>query len=258
MTVLPSIEWRSILIGQTNSQSHVAFICPHNPLASSRPGAPAMDEEMIHDGPLFRQLRQDDANACSRLAFDAWIADPDENDGVTDPLVMEGYVQTFLVRSNWTEVVQDSGKVIGLLFGRIRNLGENAGSRSLATKLRMVPQFLFGIRGQHISPIVLLHFFMTEFMVLVNVPNSDAEVNLIIVGSKYRGKGLGRKLMERFLGAARDAGCRRVTLYTDDKASNWKFYEIIGFRKVATFHDSLTSYFVERDANGIVYVLDLK
>jgi GNAT superfamily N-acetyltransferase len=217
-----------------------------------------MDAEPTPEEPLFRQFRADDMDACSRLAWDAWVADSDKGDEFANPLVMEGYVRTFLVRSNWTEVAHDSQGVTGLLFGRIGPLRDKAGSRSLASKLGMVPQFLFGIHGQHVSPIVLWHFFTTELKVLVNVPRSDAEVNLIIVDSKHQGKGLGRKLMERFVGAARDARCRLVTLYTDDQASNWRFYEVIGFRKVATFHDGLTSYFVERDANGIVYVLDVK
>ena len=197
-------------------------------------------------------------DACSILAWGAWVADSDKGDEFANPLVMEGYVRTFLVRSNWTEVAHDSHGVIGLLFGRVRGLREKAVNGSLTSMLGMIPQFLFGIHGQHVSPIVIWHFFLTEFKVLVNVPRSDAEVNLIIVDSKYQGKGLGRKLMERFVGAARDARCRLVTLYTDDQASNWRFYEALGFRKVATFHDGLTSYFVERDAKGIVYVLDVE
>jgi len=217
-----------------------------------------MDAEPTREEPLFRQFRADDMDACSRLAWDAWVADSDKSDEFADSRVMEDYVRTFLVRSNWTEVAHNSHGVIGLLFGRVGGLKDKAGSRSLASRLGMIPQFLFGIHGQHVSPIVIWHFFLTEFKVLVNVPRSDAEVNLIIVNSKYQGKGLGKKLMERFVAAARDARCRLVTLYTDDQASNWKFYEVIGFRKVATFHDNLTSYFVERDANGIVYVLDVK
>lgn len=200
---------------------------------------------------------EEDMDACSRLAWDAWVADSDKSDEFANPLVMEGYVRTFIVRSNWTDVAYDSHGVIGLLFGRIGRLRDKAGSRSLASKLGMIPQFLFGVHGQRVSPVVLWHFFMTEFKVLVNVPRSDAEVNLIIVGSKHQGKGLGKKLMERFVESARHAGCRLITLYTDDQASNWRFYEVIGFKKVATFHDGLTSHFVERDANGIVYVLDL-
>ncbi|MBU0684865.1 MAG: GNAT family N-acetyltransferase [Thermoplasmatota archaeon] len=217
-----------------------------------------MDEEPTREGPLFRQFRADDMDACSRLAWDAWVAGSDKSDEFADPRVMEGYVRTFVVRSNWTEVAHDSHGVTGLLFGRIGSLKGKAGSRSLSSKLGMIPQFLFGTHGQHVSPVLLWHFFMTEFKVLVNVPRSDAEVNLIIVDPKYQGKGLGKKLIERFVGAARDARCRLVTLYTDDQASNWRFYEVIGFRKVATFHDGLTSYFVERDAKGIVYVLDVK
>jgi len=217
-----------------------------------------MDPETSRDETLFRQFRADDMDACSRLAWGAWVADSDKSDEFTDPLVMEGYVRTFVVRSNWTEVAYDSSGVIGLLFGRIGRLRDKAGSQSVASMMGMIPQFLFGTHGQRTSPIVLWHFFMTELKVLVNVPRSDAEVNLIIVGSEHQGKGLGKKLMDRLVGAARAAGCRTVTLYTDDQASNWRFYEVIGFRKVATFHDGLTSHFVERDANGIVYVLDIK
>lgn len=217
-----------------------------------------MDAEPTREEPLFRQFGADDMDACSRLAWDAWVAGSDKNDEFANPLVMEGYVRTFLVRSNWAEVAHDSHGVFGLLFGRIGSLKDKAGSGPLASKLGMIPQFLFGIHGQQVSPIVIWHFFLTELKVLMNMPRSDAEVNLIIVDPKHQGMGLGKKLMERFIGAAKDARCRLVTLYTDDQASNWRFYEVIGFRRVATFHDGLTSYFVERDANGIVYALDVK
>ncbi len=197
-------------------------------------------------------------DACSRLAWDAWAADADMRDEFANPRVMEGYVRTFMVRSNWTEIAYDSSGVIGLLFGRVGRVKSSENPGPLASELGMIPQLIFGVDGQRISPVVIWHFFSTEFKVLVNVPRSDAEVNLIIVESRYQGKGLGKKLMERFIGAARDAGCKSLTLYTDDAASNWRFYEILGFKKVATFHDGLTSFFVERKANGLVYVLDIK
>ena len=217
-----------------------------------------MDQETTREEPSFRQFRPDDMDACSRLAWNAWAADADMRDEFANPRVMEGYVRTFMVRSNWTEIAYDSSGVIGLLFGRIGRIKNREKPGPLASELGMIPQFIFGVDGQRISPAVIWHFFSTEFKVLVNVPRSDAEVNLIIVESRYQGKGLGKKLMERFIGAARDAGCKSVTLYTDDQASNWRFYEILGFKKVATFHDGLTSFFVERKANGLVYVLDIK
>ena len=217
-----------------------------------------MNDPSTQDEPQFREYKQGDLDECTRLAWEAWAADSLEPAEIVEPRVMEGYVRSFLVRSNWKVVISDSQGVIGLLFGRIGGSKAKEGGGSLANELGMIPQFLFGVNGQHVSPVVLLHFFLTEFKVLVNVPRSDAEINLIIVDSKHRGKGLGKKLMDRFIAAAKEAGCRLVTLYTDDQMSNWKFYEIYGFRKVGTFHDSLTSYFAEKKATGIVYTLDLK
>jgi ribosomal protein S18 acetylase RimI-like enzyme len=195
---------------------------------------------------------------CTRLAWEAWAADSVEPAEIVEPRIMEGYVRSFLVRSNWNVVVSDSQGLRGILFGRIGGSRAKGEGGLWANELRMIPQFLFGINGQHVSPIVLLYFFMTEFKVLVNVPRSDAQINLIIVDSKHRGKGLGKKLMDRFVAEAKQAGCRLATLYTDDQVSNWKFYEVYGFRKVGTFHDGLTSYFAETNATGIVYALDLR
>ena len=203
---------------------------------------------------MVRLFRPEDIDACTRLAWDAWAIGPDETEEHVDPRVMEGYVRSFLARSNWTEVAYDSHGVIGLMFGRI---GEGERGAWLG-ELSMIPQFLFQRYGMTLSPMVLVHFFLTEFKVLLNVPKADAEINLFIVDSKHRGRGLGTKLMDRFIASARDAHCSLATLYTDDQLSNWKYYENRGFRRVATFDDSLTSYFTERKAKGIVFVLDLK
>ncbi len=213
------------------------------------------EETPIIDGLRMRELREDDIAACSRLAWEAWV-DPDEPMDENQPSPMEGYVRSFLMRSNWNFVVEESGKIVALFFGRI---GRGAGKKgAFSNEISMIPHFLFGAGDKHIPPIVIYHFFMTEFKVFVNVPRSDAEVNLITVSRKLQRKGLGRQLMDRFVSAAKAAGCRLLTLYTDNQMSNWRFYEIYGFRKVATFHDNLTSYFSETSADGIVYALDLK
>jgi ribosomal protein S18 acetylase RimI-like enzyme len=217
-----------------------------------------MNTSSTQDEPQLREYQPGDMDGCSRLAWEAWVADPEEPGEVVEPRVMEGYVRSFLVRSNWKVVISDSQGVIGFLFGRIGGSKGKGGGGSFANELGMIPHFLFGVNDQHLSPVVLLHFFLTEFKVLVNVPHSDAQINLIIVNSKHRGKGLGKKLMDGFIAAAKEAGCRLATLYTDDQMSNWKFYEVYGFRRVGTFHDNLTSYFAEERATGIVYALNLK
>jgi len=203
----------------------------------------------------MREYKEEDIAACSRLAWEAWVA-PEEPIPEGLPSPMEGYVRSFLMRSNWNYVVEDSSAIVALFFGRIgRGAGKNG---AFSNELSMIPHFLLGAGDQHLPPTVIYHFFMTEFKVFVNVPRSDAEVNLIMVSRRLQRKGLGRQLMDRFVEAAKAAGCRLLTLYTDNQMSNWRFYEIYGFRKVATFHDNLTSYFAETSADGVVYALDLR
>ncbi len=214
-------------------------------------------ESNAHEKIGFREMRLEDIGECSRLAYDAWASDPEEPEQDVDPMVMEGYVRSFLARSNRNEVAFDSHGLVGLLFGRLAGAGGRGQLRASLAELGMIPQFMFNRHASGMSPVVLWHFFMTEFKVFVNVPRADAEINLLIVDARNRGRGLGRALVDRFMARARAAGCRLVTLYTDDQMSNWRFYEILGFKKVATFDDGLTSYFSERAAKGIVYVLDL-
>ncbi len=213
-----------------------------------------MSPDEPDEEPRFRPFRPEDMDDCTRLAWDAWAADPDEPDEGVDPLVMTGYVRTFLARSNANEVAYDSHGLVGFLFGRIGK----ARTSSMLGEVSMIPQFLFQRHGMTISPMVLGHFFLTEFKVLVNDPKSDAEINLFIVDRRHRNRGLGTRLMERFIASARSAGCRLLTLYTDDQLSNWKYYEKRGFTAIATFHDSLTSYFTENKAKGIVYAMKLE
>lgn len=217
-----------------------------------------MDNPGMKDGPQFRSFRPEDMDACTRLAWQAWVAEREEPEEDVDPRVMEGYVRSFLVRSNWNEVAYDSHGVIGFLFGRISAGRKRGEVRSQLSELDLIPRFLFGDYRSRLSPLILLYFFTTEFKVLVNVPRSDAEINLLIVDSAHRGKRLGTRLIDRFVASAKQAKSKMVTLYTDDQLSNWKFYEIYGFKKIATFHDELTSYFSEKNATGIVYALDLK
>jgi GNAT superfamily N-acetyltransferase len=80
---------------------------------------------------------------------------------------------------------------------------------------------------------------------------------MFIVDSKHRGRGIGGELIERFLKAARDSGARLVTVYTDDRMSNWQFYERKGFKRIGTFYDNITSHYSGAHARGIIYALDL-
>lgn len=208
----------------------------------------------------FRRYTPEDLRACTRLAEEAWPPGSDLAAKIDVSWGMEGYIESSLMNANWTEIAYDSQGVVGFLFGRIdKYRGEVAVPGSLFGELPTLAKYVVGKHRK--TPGILGLFYkllLTELKLKVNMPRSDAEIRLFIVDSKHRGKGIGGMLIDRFLHTARDVGSTLATVYTDDKMSNWQFYEKYGFRRVRTFHDDVTSYFCNVDSTGIIYVLDLK
>lgn len=211
-------------------------------------------------GISFRRYAPEDLRACTRLAEDAWPPGPDLAIKDVVSWGMEGYIESSLMNANWTEVAYDSQGVVGFLFGRIDKYGGEATVRgSFFGELPMLAKYVVGKYRR--TPGILILFWtllLTQLKLKLNMPRSDAEIGLFIVDSKHRGKGIGGMLIDRYLQTTRDVGSTLVAVYTDDKTSNWQFYEKYGFQKVGTFHDNVTSFFCNVDSTGMIYVLDLK
>ena len=208
----------------------------------------------------FRRYAHEDLRACSSLAEEAWPAGEHLASDDQEAIGMEGYIESSLLWSNWTDLACDSQGVVGFLFGKIDKL---RGGASLAKpslrEARLMAGLLLGGKWRGSMMVAMFwNVFLTELKLMVNVPRSDAAIELLIVSSKYRGRGIGRMLVDRFVQAARSASSSLVTVYTDDQMSNWSFYENYGFRRVGSFHDNVTSYFAGKDSNALIYVLDLK
>jgi len=207
----------------------------------------------------FRRFQPGDIPALARLARDAWPARPGVGSKQLEQAGMEGYVEYSLGASNWTDIACSPEGVIGFLFGRIDDypgtaipgkpiVGELPSAiRSFFKKGRMTPWHLSMVWG----------IVLTDLKLMLNMPDSDASIEMFIVDSKHRGMGIGGQLIERFLNAAIEAGASTVTVYTDNRMSDWRFYERRGFKRVRTFHDNITSRYSGSDADGIIYTLNL-
>jgi len=68
---------------------------------------------------------------------------------------------------------------------------------------------------------------------------ADAEVLLLIVGSRSRGRGIGRRLLDETVSRLSDKGCGSFMLFTDDDC-DYGFYDKIGMRRrgmvIVDFH----------------------
>lgn len=213
-----------------------------------------------HPTASFRRYEPGDIPACARLAEDAWPAAPALAADELGSTGLEGYMEYSLSLSNWTDIAYTSEGIIGFLFGRIDNRPEKVPSKkSVFGEPMMIVRSLFS--RESITPTHLRFLWglaLTELKLKLKTPKSDASIEMFIVDSKHRGKGVGGELLSRFLRAARDAGSSLVTVYTDDRLSNWGFYERRGFRRVGAFYDNITSHYSGLDANGIIFALDLK
>jgi len=202
----------------------------------------------------FRGYQPGDIPECARLARDAWPAGPAMASKEIELSGMEGYMEYSLEASNWTDIAYTPNEVIGFLFGRIDRFPDKEPPKR--SVLGEVPSLLRSIMDREHRNIKLLTFglsvALTEFKLKLNTPRSDAAIEMFIVDSRFREMGIGSQLLGRFLAAAKGSGAKLVTVYTDEMMSNWRFYENRGFRRVATFHDNITSHYSGSKTRGIV------
>ncbi len=212
-----------------------------------------------------RPFTSADFEQCAKLAAQAWPVGSHLTSERESWRLMGPYIDIAAGWSNWKELAcDDGGRLIGLLFGEVRGRTPRGrkpmgtGWNILASELKVHSRFVLGRYGQ-VKNLhrVLRSFGMTELKLIINRPEADAEVNLFLVKSEDRGKGIGTMLMNRFVAAARGAGSRRVSVYADDKASHWEFYEHYGFQRTGTFYDNWSSYYNLIDSYGIRLAMDL-
>ncbi|MCG2821465.1 MAG: GNAT family N-acetyltransferase [Candidatus Atribacteria bacterium] len=205
----------------------------------------------------FREFDAKDISKCSELVVDAW---PIVNALGTKEDVnkfISIFIELTLLSSTWREVVCVSDNIIGLLFGRINSDYRNKFKAFFSILSIGMKIILWKYKGVSKRLTLLRKIISTEIKVMLNSPKSDGEVTFFIVDSKYRGKGIGRMSMDRFIDTAKKKNAKMISVYTEQE-SNWRFYENYGFRKYRTFYDDMTSFFRKEDINGFIYTINLQ
>jgi len=160
--------------------------------------------------------------------------------------------------STYSELAIVDGEVAGFIFGRIER------HFTLIYKCRLVPRylsllgsFLLGRFGRRWELVKLVGILLREGQELRgNVPPSEGRIEYFAVSPEYQGRGVGRKLMDRFVQYAGRHGVQALSVFTGETVSFW-FYERYGFQRWAEFDSPLGSYLHGKPIKGFSYRLPL-
>ena len=197
-----------------------------------------MDEEQY----IYRGFRRSDYTRCENLVSNAWqfdrIFQPQGLANVTKRL----YTGGSLVNSNYFEVVEIGGEVVGFIFG----LNEEA------KQPRKLPMILFGLG-------VLLRLLLVrgvekgtkkKLMNAINTHNVNryklvqpgrSEITLFVVDPAHQGRGAGKRLLAGLLDSFTASGVKSTIVETNTRGAA-SFYEKEGFSLIGFFDSPLHRY----------------
>ncbi len=202
----------------------------------------------------FREFEVTDFDDSLLIAREAW---PDDT-AMLPETFLRSDIGLYFSLATWARVATVSGRVVGVLLGQIHNDLSLLGQiRSIILSMWQVLLISLGAYDQLPRRFTFVRKYLaTEIRWARNRPASDAEVTLLMVAAGYRGLGIGKQLMDLFLGTARDKGAQKASVSTEED-SNWRFYEHYGFSRCCDFYDDLDSFIRNRDIRAFYYTFDL-
>lgn len=182
---------------------------------------------------IYREIRKSDYDIVKELINEAFkFYQYTSNSKVLD-IFLGNYLKGCLIEQNYTQVVEEKGEVIGLLFGKTNNknafLKKVQGIWSLLTCQLKV---LF-VDKKDKAPLLDFKKVYGAYTNLINECNYnfDGEVVLFIVSEKCRGKGIGKTLMNNYLNFCKNNAVGSLYLFTDTTC-NYGFYDNNGFKRM--------------------------
>lgn len=203
----------------------------------------------------FRPYEAGDLARCAELSLDAWPIVSLIADNENLMAFMKAYVELSLNVSNYSQICCDNERVIGFLLGstgkvEISKKGKYE-NRKLFWRILTGKQWKIKRRFRF-----LLAFILSTIKIELLSSKFDGELVLFVVDSKYRGRGIGRMLLDNFLKYANAKKLTTIYLSTDIE-SNWRFYEKYGFKKYRDFYDNGLSVMKGRKITSFIYFIEI-
>ena len=200
--------------------------------------------------PIFREYKATDYPQCESLVNEAWEFDKNFKPPALADITKQIYTKGSVINSNYKQVVEIDGKVVGFIFGLNTNNKKPRAHFIFALKilwrLIRVKPILPSSRKELLEALKIHESNRSKL-----VSRRNSEIVLFVVGKAFKGKGLGTRLWEGFLSQCKQSSVNSIIVETNrDEAST--FYEQIGFKIIGEF-DSPVHRFATPNGQACMY-----
>jgi GNAT superfamily N-acetyltransferase len=213
---------------------------------------PCLLLDSMSEGITFREYEKKDFERCVEITARAWP----ELTGGRAAADLEGY----LWPSTWRQLACMDNVPVGLLFGTIySDLGALRKMKGALMHATVNAKVLLGLYGKTPDRLAwIMGGIATEKDIKRGRAEADGKIDFFVIDPTYRGKGIGKDLLQRFVEHATSRGASRISVDSLEFES-WRFYVKHGFTKLgATFRDALHSRIRNEDVEGYQFVMDIR
>lgn len=198
----------------------------------------------------FRAFKKVDYTQCEALVCKAWKLNLHFQPPALSELIQHLYTQGAVIHSNYFQVAESDGKVVGFIFGL--NIHQPKPKPSIWFNLKIIWRLLSLNPIEPSSRKTILNAFAMHAKNREKlVKRTQSEITLFVVDKAFQGQGIGQALWKNFLSYCQTDSNKTILVETNT-AGAATFYEHIGFKLVGEF-DSPVHQFVEKQGNACLY-----
>jgi len=199
----------------------------------------------------FREYEKKDFQRCVEITVHTWP----ELTGGRAAADLEGY----LWPTTWRQLACIDNVPVGLLFGTVySDLGALGRLKVPFKHAAVYTKVLLGLYGKTPDSFAyIMGGIATERDIEGGRPEADGEINFFEIDPAYRGKGIGKELLRRFVEHAVSRGASRLSVNSLE-FEDWGFYVKQGFTRLSTtFRDATHSRIRDEETLGYHFVMEI-
>jgi len=177
----------------------------------------------------YMPMTKKDHKDIKRLITEAWFGDYPFKEKYIK-LYASGYLNMYLSKADYKIVAKDGDKVVGFIFGNVKNAPLK---QRIISKFKLLVYFiymLFSSPGRRGIKITLITNKVNKKLLAPYKNSHKNELILFIVDESYRGYGIGSTLEKMYTTHLKEKGIKNVFLFTDTY-SNYEYYEHRGYER---------------------------